>query len=396
MAGYFPASAPDGAVAHPERGQIFEESGATMSAEQRRAAPGWQRTAQTLQASLMALPIGTGFRVMIWRDGNLDTLGAGTRNNPSGETIDQVVQALRNVNPSGGFDLKAAVESAGLHDDSSKPERLVLITDGLPTAGAGVEGPTVTEAQRIALFRAATKAHPPRVPVHTVLLPGRPGDPAAAGLYWELGHAARGGLTCPAPPEIEPRTHVAFVIDTSGSMRDPNNGGLWPAVIHTIEAALDSVPQLTGVQLIDGDGRFILGRRGNGAGAWLPNNSETRDAIQRVLRRYDQDTVSNPVPGIANAIRFLHDKNAPNIRMGIYIVGDEFNSSDPASIALDRIDALNPREANGRRAVTISAIGFPTTIRTRASMGNTGLRFANLMRLLTQSHDGSFVALSDL
>ena len=179
-------------------------------------------------------------------------------------------------------------------------------------------------------------------------------------------------------------------------MRDPNNGGLWPAVIHTIEAALDSVPQLTGVQLIDGDGRFILGRRGNGAGAWLPNNSETRDAIQRVLRRYDQDTVSNPVPGIANAIRFLHDKNAPNIRMGIYIVGDEFNSSDPASIALDRIDALNPREANGRRAVTISAIGFPTTIRTRASMGNTGLRFANLMRLLTQSHDGSFVALSDL
>jgi hypothetical protein len=63
---------------------------------------------------------------------------------------------------------------------------------------------------------------------------------------------------------------------------------------------------------------------------------------------------------------------------------------------LDRVEALNPRDSDGHRPVTISAIGFPTTIRYRMSMGNTGLRFANLMRLLTHEHDGAFVALPSL
>jgi hypothetical protein len=82
--------------------------------------------------------------------------------------------------------------------------------------------------------------------------------------------------------------------------------------------------------------------------------------------------------------------------MGIYILGDEYNSSEPAEVVMGKIDALNPRDASGSRAVTISAIGFPTTIRYQFSMGNTGLRFANLMRQLTNEHDGSFVALPDL
>ncbi|MGH7946969.1 MAG: hypothetical protein ACREF9_18480 [Opitutaceae bacterium] len=100
--------------------------------------------------------------------------------------------------------------------------------------------------------------------------------------------------------------------------------------------------------------------------------------------------------GISNALRFLHDKDAPEMRMGVYLLGDEYNSSDGAGVALDRIDALNPRDASGRRPVIINAIGFPTTVRYRFSMGNTGLRFANLMRLLTYEHDGSFIALPEL
>jgi len=65
-------------------------------------------------------------------------------------------------------------------------------------------------------------------------------------------------------------------------------------------------------------------------------------------------------------------------------------------IALARIEEINPRDASGHRAVTISAFGFPTTIRASHSMGNTGLRFANLMRELTRDHGGSFVALPEL
>jgi hypothetical protein len=190
--------------------------------------------------------------------------------------------------------------------------------------------------------------------------------------------------------------YIAFVIDTSGSMRDPNHGGLWPIAIRTIESVLDSYPNVEGIQVLDADGRFILGRRGAGTNGWLADNAETRDSIKRTLRRYDQDTVSNPVPGVYNAIRFLHDKENPKMKMGIFVFGDEFNSSDAADAVIRRLDELNPPDGEGHRAVTINAVGFPTTIRYQFSMGNTGLRFANLMRTVCYLHGGAFIALQDL
>ena len=189
---------------------------------------------------------------------------------------------------------------------------------------------------------------------------------------------------------------LAFVVDTSGSMRDPNFGGLWPVVIRTVETVLDAYPNVQGIQLIDGDGRFILGRRGSGTAGWLPDTPQTREAIKRTLRRYDQDTVSNPVPGIYNAMRFLYDKENAGMRMGIFVFGDEFNSPQSADEVIRRLDELNPANDQGARAVTINAVGFPTTIRYQFSMGNTGLRFANLMRTVTYLHGGAFIALQDL
>ena len=53
------------------------------------------------------------------------------------------------------------------------------------------------------------------------------------------------------------------------------------------------------------------------------NTPETRERIKDVLRTYKQDTVSNPVPGVYNALRFLDDKDTPDMRMGIYLFGDE-------------------------------------------------------------------------
>jgi hypothetical protein len=205
-------------------------------------------------------------------------------------------------------------------------------------------------------------------------------------------------------PDVKPapvglpvgNNYLAFVIDTSGSMRDPNHGGLWPIVIRTIETTLDVYPNVEGIQLIDGDGRFILGRRGQGSAGWLPDTPDTRASIKRVLRRYDQDTVSNPVPGIYNAMRFLFDKENAKMRMGIFVFGDEFNSTDSADTVIRRLEELNPADEEGNRRVTINAVGFPTTIRYQFSMGNTGLRFANLMRTVTYLHGGAFIALQDL
>lgn len=191
--------------------------------------------------------------------------------------------------------------------------------------------------------------------------------------------------------------YIAIIIDTSGSMRDPNHGGLWPIVIRTIETVLDSYPAIEGIQLIDGDGRFILGRNNtSGTNAWLRDTPERRDEIKRRLRRYEQDTVSNPVPGVLNAMRFLFDRENPSMRMGIFVFGDEFNSPDPADRVINTLEQLNPADENGNRRVVINAIGFPTTIRYQFSMGNTGLRYANLMRTVTYLHGGAFIALQDL
>lgn len=189
-------------------------------------------------------------------------------------------------------------------------------------------------------------------------------------------------------------THIAFVIDTSGSMRDPNTNGLWSIAVRKIEEVLDTYPHLEGVQLIDADGRFIMSR--SSTADWLPDSPETRDGIRRVLRRYDADTQSNPVPGIYRAMRTLFHPDDPNMKMGIYVFGDEFNASDSADTVLKRLDELNPADENGNRRITINAIGFPTTIQYTWSMGNTGLRFANLLREVCYQHGGAFIALQDL
>jgi beta-lactamase regulating signal transducer with metallopeptidase domain len=390
------ASAESNATPLIERGRTYKPGVYPGTDDEKRAAPKWQLTASTVEQLLTALAPETSFRIAVFSEDNVAVIGE--RFDPGDQqAVGKAIGSLRNIVPRGGANLEAAFASMTELFNQHRPERIVLVTDGLPTTSRSAPAKAeVTEAERVRAFETATKRLPPRIPIHTVLVSTPPGDPGAAGLYWELANATRGRLTIPAKPGTEPRTHLAFVVDTSGSMRDPNTGAPWPVIIDTIGAILDTNPQLAGVQLLDGDGRFILGRKGSGMAAWLSNTPEVREQIKAALRSYNQDTVSNPVPGISNALRFLRDKDAPEMRMGIYILGDEFNSRDPAGAVLERIDALNPRAADGRRPITISAVGFPTTIRYQFSMGNTGLRFANLMRVLTYEHGGSFIGLPDL
>ena len=129
-------------------------------------------------------------------------------------------------------------------------------------------------------------------------------------------------------------------------------------------------------------------------GGWLPDSPDTRQAIKSTLRRYNADTISNPVPGIFRAMRTLFDPKDENMRMGIYVFGDEF--TETADPVLRRLDELNPADENGKRKVVINAVGFPTTIQFQFSMGNTGVKFANLMREITYQHGGAFIAVQDL
>lgn len=186
--------------------------------------------------------------------------------------------------------------------------------------------------------------------------------------------------------------YIAFVIDTSGSMRDFNSGQLWPVVVRKIEEVLEVYPEVDGIQVLDADGRFVMGERGGAQ--WLSDSPEVREGIKRALRRYDQFSESNPVPGIFRALRTLFDAQNEKMKMGIYIFGDEFSGT--ADTVLRRLDELNPADDQGNRKVVINAITFPTTIRFDFSMGNTGLKMANLMREVCYQHGGAFIALQDL
>jgi hypothetical protein len=182
--------------------------------------------------------------------------------------------------------------------------------------------------------------------------------------------------------------HVAFVIDTSGSMRDPNTELLLGYVTRKFQEVLEAYPQVKGVQFLDADGRFILGR----GDSWIPDSSETRHAVIAAVRRYGIASNSNPVPGVVRAIRALYREDDPEMKMGIYIFGDEF--TETSEVVLERIDRMNPPGPDGKRPITINAIGFPNLLRAGFSLGQSGVKFANLMRELTTIHGGAFLVVT--
>ena len=181
--------------------------------------------------------------------------------------------------------------------------------------------------------------------------------------------------------------HLIFVIDTSGSMRDPNTGRIWKIITDKIEETLQIYPIVDAIQIFDADGNFIVRSI---RGQWFPDGPVIRKSIVRAILSYEHHSQSNPVPGVMRAIRFSEpDPKDEKKKIGIYVFGDEFTQT--ADKVLNRIDQLNPADEDGKRAVTINAIGFPQVIKYERHFTRTGLKFANLMRELTYRHGGAFI-----
>ena len=122
----------------------------------------------------------------------------------------------------------------------------------------------------------------------------------------------------------------------------------------------------------------------------MDDSPETREFMVRSVRLYPYESDSNPVPGIVRAIKLLGEPDNKDMKMGIYVFGDEFaGKSDKVLGPLLKINRNKDDEVISR----INAIGFPNMINQTLSLGHTGLKFANLMRELTYAHDGAFVAL---
>ena len=94
--------------------------------------------------------------------------------------------------------------------------------------------------------------------------------------------------------------------------------------------------------------------------------------------------------GITEAIRTFY---AEDKKISLYIFGDEF-SGEAMQPVIREVDRLNRVMRGGARRVRIHAVGFPVAMERTSQRGNTGERFATLMRALCQRNGGTFVGLN--
>jgi hypothetical protein len=183
-------------------------------------------------------------------------------------------------------------------------------------------------------------------------------------------------------------THVAFIIDTSGSMRNQMTGQLHYGVIEQITELLDSLPEVKSIQFIDASGNYMLNDR---RGFWLPDTPGLRKQALRAVLNYPRLSVSDPEPGVRKAFNDLKPAVSADDSMSLYVIGDDFRGSTQSFLI--KLDRLNPRNpTTGKRPVSVSAIGFPTLVnpfRIGTPQGNT--RFANIMREIAEAHDGVLI-----
>ena len=177
--------------------------------------------------------------------------------------------------------------------------------------------------------------------------------------------------------------YIIFIIDTSGSMQR----NAWALVQKKLAETLKVYPKVKGIQIMNDMGNYMFSQF---RGKWIPDTPARRRAIISVLSTWRSFSNSSPVEGITAAIKTFY---AGDKKISLYVFGDEF-SGNAIQPVIDEVDRINKTTAKGGRLVRIHAVGFPVTLEDRLGRGNTGERFATLMRILCQKNGGTFVGLN--
>ena len=177
--------------------------------------------------------------------------------------------------------------------------------------------------------------------------------------------------------------YIIFIIDTSGSMQR----NAWGLVQKKLAETLKVYPRVKGIQVMNDMGNYMFSQF---RGEWIPDTPARRRAIISVLSTWRSLSNSSPVEGIQAAIRTFYD---PDKKISLYVFGDEFSGSAIQPV-IDEVDRVNKATKDGTRRVRIHAVGFPVMLRDMVGRGNTGERFATLMRTLSHKNGGTFVGLN--
>ncbi len=180
--------------------------------------------------------------------------------------------------------------------------------------------------------------------------------------------------------------YIIFVIDTSGSMF---NNPSWGKMLGVIEDTLNVYPEVKGIQIMNDMGDYMFD---SFRGQWIPDTSARRTQILSTLRNWNPFSNSSPVEGVTRAINTFY---APDKKISIYVLGDDFQPGGSIRDVLRTIDRINVEDADGNRLVRIHGIGFPTIFAGPARFQQSVYRYSTLMREMTQRNGGTFVGLND-
>ena len=180
--------------------------------------------------------------------------------------------------------------------------------------------------------------------------------------------------------------YIIFVIDTSGSMfNNPSCGKM----LGVIEDTLNVYPEVKGIQIMNDMGDYMFD---SFRGQWIPDTPARRTQILSTLRNWNPFSNSSPVEGVTRAINTFY---APDKKISIYVLGDDFQPGGSIRDVLRTIDRINVEDADGNRLVRIHGIGFPTIFAGPARFQQSVYRYSTLMREMTQLNGGTFVGLND-
>ncbi|HKU14068.1 MAG TPA: hypothetical protein VJQ52_06705 [Steroidobacteraceae bacterium] len=171
-----------------------------MSDTHKRLADKWRRTISIVDWLTAHIPETSKFQIYAfnthpwalekgsdgqWLDGH------------DAKTLNDAVGALHELIPKDGTSLENAF--VALNALSPAPDRVILVTDGLPTQGASAPllHKTIDGDGRMKLFERAMAKFPRSVPLNVVLLPME-GDPQAASAFWVASRRSGGAFLMPA------------------------------------------------------------------------------------------------------------------------------------------------------------------------------------------------------
>jgi hypothetical protein len=178
--------------------------------------------------------------------------------------------------------------------------------------------------------------------------------------------------------------YIIFVIDTSGSMFQ----NAWPKLLDVVVDTLDVYPEVKGIQIMNDMGDYMFD---SFRGQWIPDTPARRQTIISTLRNWSPFSNSSPVEGVTAAINTYY---APDKKISIYVMGDDFQPGGSITNVIETIDRLNAKDENGNPMVRIHGVGFPVIFALEPRYHQSAYRYANLMRELTQRNGGTFVGLN--